>query len=659
MTSTTNIQYVTASAALHAIPGLSVLLGQASVQLCNRPWHKIPPHCAGVLVWGNKPSARKGEQLAVKHGLPLIRLEDGFLRSVALGIDSAPYSVVIDHAGIYYDARSHSDIESLIKNTLNDSQISRARHLIGLWQAERVSKYNHGREFAAPEQPYVLLVDQTFGDASIAYGLADAARFEQMLQSARETFPHHLIVLKTHPDVFAGKKQGHFDTAALAQQDNVLVLAQDIHAPALLQHASAVFCVTSQMGFEALLWQKPVYTFGMPFYAGWGLTYDLLPAPEQRCKVSLEQLVYAALIAYPRYIHPETHQLCQVEDLTSWMGLQRRHRERFAPKLYLGRVPRWKKALLRQFFQGSHLQFSVPEAELSQTENVIQWGYKRPANGGILVEDGFIRSVGLGADLTRPASWVLDHVGMYYDATAPSALELMLANDSFESTLLTRAAQLRQQLVALNVTKYNVGAASWRRPERAKVILVPGQVETDASIARGSPVLKTNQALLEAVRQQAPDAYIVYKPHPDVVAGLRKAGSADVAALTLYDELITDQDMAHLLTQVDEVHTLTSLTGFEALLRGLKVYCYGQPFYAGWGLTHDKYPAERRQRQRTIDELVAATLILYPTYISYRSGYFTTPEQVIVELQQQRKAVGSKLPWWRPVIRRVLALKKF
>ena len=40
-----------------------------------------------------------------------------------------------------------------------------------------------------------------------------------------------------------------------------------------------------------------------------------------------------------------------------------------------------------------------------------------------------------------------------------------------------------------------------------------------------------------------------------------------------------------LLGIVDEVHTLTSLTGFEALLRGIEVHAYGGPFYAGWGLT--------------------------------------------------------------------------
>jgi capsular polysaccharide export protein len=95
--------------------------------------------------------------------------------------------------------------------------------------------------------------------------------------------------------------------------------------------------------------------------------------------------------------------------------------------------------------------------------------------------------------------------------------------------------------------------------------------------------------------------------------------------------------MAQLLGQVDEVHTLTSLTGFEALLRGIPVCCYGQPFYSGWGLTKDKVPVPRRTRQLTLAELVAGALIRYPTYVSGVSGRFTTPERAIEEIGTMRQ----------------------
>ena len=53
-------------------------------------------------------------------------------------------------------------------------------------------------------------------------------------------------------------------------------------APALIEAAAALYTVTSQMGFEALLWGRPVRVFGLPFYAGWGLTRDALAAPSRR-----------------------------------------------------------------------------------------------------------------------------------------------------------------------------------------------------------------------------------------------------------------------------------------------------------------------------------------------------------------------------------------
>src|SRR5207253_2034231 len=82
-------------------------------------------------------------------------------------------------------------------------------------------------------------------------------------------------------------------------------------------------------------------------------------------------------------------------------------------------------------------------------------------------EDGFLRSVGLGAELARPLSWVLDRTGMYYDATRPSDLEQLLQSWEFTPQLLARAAALRERIVASGITKYSVGERAWPRPGRA------------------------------------------------------------------------------------------------------------------------------------------------------------------------------------------------
>lgn len=298
----------------------------------------------------------------------------------------------------------------------------------------------------------------------------------------------------------------------------------------------------------------------------------------------------------------------------------------------------------------------------------VVWGRKNPvplAEGATVVrlEDGFIRSVGLGADLVRPLSWVMDQRGIYYDATCPSDLELILQNGHFDEGLLMRAQSLRERMVAGGLTKYNVGTSGWQRPEKRflhggkeevvlrRVILVPGQVESDASLAYGAPGICRNLDLLRAVRAANPGAYVVYKPHPDVVAGLRRKGLGEADAAFWCDEVLVDISMGELLLLVDEVHTLTSLAGFEALLRGKKVACYGQPFYAGWGLTEDILPVTRRTRHLSIDELVAGVLILYPTYVSRATGKFTTPERALDELLAWRASILPAMAWWRRAFR--------
>jgi len=257
------------------------------------------------------------------------------------------------------------------------------------------------------------------------------------------------------------------------------------------------------------------------------------------------------------------------------------------------------------------------------------------------MEDGFVRSVGLGADLVRPMSLIIDSQGVYYDATGPSDLETLLATHPFPTALLERAQKIRQRLVELGVSKYNVGGRKCLSlPQDRRLILVPGQVESDASIASGSPAIKTNNELLARVRSRHPDAFIIYKPHPDVVSGGR-IGDLPAHSAHLYDLLVTDIGMPELLQQVQEVHSLCSLTGFEALLRGLRVHTYGLPFYAGWGLTEDLLSCERRTRRLDLDQLVAATLILYPTYVEPDSGLICDVETVIELIAQRRDPVGG------------------
>ncbi len=250
------------------------------------------------------------------------------------------------------------------------------------------------------------------------------------------------------------------------------------------------------------------------------------------------------------------------------------------------------------------------------------------------VEDGFIRSVGLGADCIPPLSIVVDRRGIYFDPSRESDLEHLLQEGGFSADLLARAKQMREVIVHRGLSKYGSADPSSKRPPfPSGSILVPGQVEDDRSVLSGGGDVRSNLELLRRVRNEAPDRYIIYKPHPDVEAGHRTGAIPDDDCLALADEIVRDDPISELISAVDEVHVNTSLAGFESLLRGKRVTTHGVPFYAGWGLTRDMGQVpDRRTAKRSLDELVAAALLIYPRYLDPVTGLPCPPEILIDRL---------------------------
>jgi capsular polysaccharide export protein len=262
---------------------------------------------------------------------------------------------------------------------------------------------------------------------------------------------------------------------------------------------------------------------------------------------------------------------------------------------------------------------------------------KRARSRGIdvwFIEDGFVRSVGLGSDCTPPASIVLDQHGIYYDASRPSDLEIMLETGQFSPEVLVRAETLMMRLVRNAVGKYQVGRATIALPDDGRRrVLVVGQVEDDMSVLTSGCGVAGNLDLLRRARAAEPDAMLIYRPHPDVDQGHRRGRIPEVEALRYADVIVREGTMAGLIEQVDAVHVLTSLAGFEALMRSKAVTTHGHPFYAGWGLTTDLAgPVPRRTRRITLPELGAAALILYPRYMDPVTGQRCTPEKLVDRL---------------------------
>ena len=555
---------------------------------------------------------------------------------------------------------------------------------------------------------HVLLIDQVVGDASIKGAGANKRQFKKMLKAACRNHPHAHIWIKAHP----ASKSGYLTRLKLPK--HVRLLTQALNPIQLLAQVDHVYTVSSHMGFEGLMLGKTVHCFGVNWYSGWGLTDDsgapknLLKAVEKRrqktarkllrakghsnpalfptsfikkTSATLETLFYSAYIDYSRYVDPATKKACDIDTAIEWLVTNRYWQARLEGDLTVYEFSRWKlpfvkaftnlprttlfikpKPRLKNLLHPDHFRVNYHQpllvwglAKRQQVQNKLQRKLEKQPNLSIpsiyCMEDGFIRSNGLGATLLAPLSVVIDKQGIYYNATQPSDLETQLRHcQALQPQQSIRVKKLQDKLLNQRVSKYNVGAevdsannqrASWMHEARVsgkRRLLIIGQVEDDLSVQYCGSMIKTNSGLIERVCQDNPDAYLIYKPHPDVEAGLR-AGKVSAEFLRKVNAVAYDTAMPDCLESVDEVHTISSLTGFEALLRGLDVTCYGLPFYAGWGLTTDIDAQlspkadylERRKRDTalTLEQLLYCALICYPLY-RLPNGYgLAQVEQVI------------------------------
>jgi capsular polysaccharide export protein len=659
------------SAGIWRLPHLASFLGEEACKLGPLSFGR-PNGLRAIGGWGQRSTAQRARALAERCQLPFLALEDGFLRSVGLGVSgAAPLSMVVDDLGIYYDATAPSRLEELIANLAPDQEMqAQARRALELIRRHKLSKYNHAPELAlpplaAPFTSRVLVIDQTVGDVSVRLGGADHARFAAMLDAALAENPQAEIWVKTHPDVLSGKKQGYLPAASLVRHPDprLHLLADDVSPLGLLAQVDKVYVVTSQMGFEALMLEKPVVCFGLPWYAGWGLSDDRHPgmaALEGRRGVprTLDQLFEAAYLRYTRYIDPASGAPGTIFDVIDWLARNKAANDATRGTLFCVGMSLWKQAIVRPYLSGpsSRVRFVRSAAALARKRlppdaRIVMWGIRDEAALCALarernlplwrMEDGFLRSVGLGSDLFRPVSLVLDQSGMYYDPTSGSALERFLATCELRDEDLERAARFRERQVALKVSKYNLGRTALKVDSGGrKVLLVPGQVEDDASIMRGSPVVRSNLDLLRAVRAANPDAWILYKAHPDVVAGNRRGAVPPGELAVLADQSVNEANIIDCILAASEVHTMTSLSGFEALLHGRTVHCYGGPFYAGWGVTVDHFPLPHRGRQLSVDALVFGAMLVYPRYVLPGVAGFVSAEQVMRHLAEQSVDAG-------------------
>jgi len=518
-----------------------------------------------------------------------------------------------------------------------DSDIGDASNLMARFREIGASKYNwfpgEYRDEPLPDEPGILVVDQSRGDAAILRGGLAVRDFDKMLRDALDQAAGAPVYVRAHPDHIYRKKHSCFSLSLLSDS-RVKLLSPDLSPAQCFSFCPTVMVGSSLMGMEALVHGRKVITYGRPFFAGRGLTEDRGEIVSRRA-VSLTDLFGFAYLRYAHYFDPDTRETCGFGEILDHLALQkeifRRNRGR---SVTVGFSP-WKRKIVSSYLRSPAGELVQVDklSEASPDRRLLVWGRKPEIDreNALRVEDGFIRSKGLGAAFNFPYSWVLDSRGIYFDAEAPSDLE-ELFNRGFTDSDLAGARELIQVLREKRLTKYNLSGGRVSLDEKLtngrKVILVPGQVEADASIAYGSPEVKSNIDLLHRVRAAEPDAYLIFKAHPDLVAGARHGNVLPSGFAEACDLAVTEGNVLDWLDVCDEVHTMTSTVGFEALIRSKPVVTYGMPFYAAWGLTTDRLKCPRRQRQLTLDELVCGALMKYPRYLNPATGEFTTALKV-------------------------------
>ncbi|HEG3654663.1 TPA: capsular polysaccharide biosynthesis protein, partial [Campylobacter jejuni] len=594
------------------------------------------------LGWGRKKSGLKAINLAKKYKAKFILLEDGFIRSLNLGVENSPsFSMVKDDIGIYYDATAPSKLENLLNTyEFKDEEIKQAKKVIELIKKYKISKYNNNLDipddYFQKDEKRVLIITQTANDASLEFGLAKDFKTVDMIKDAIKENPDSKIYIKIHPDVLSGKKQSDLDINSLPKE--CILITENFNPIALLEFFDKVYTKTSGMGFEALMQGCECVCYGMPFYAGWGLTKDKLECKRRMQKRSLEEVFYAAYILYSEYFNPYLNQKSNIFDTIQTLAKYKDIEKANSNRLFMLGFTLWKRYFIRPFFKAKDNKIiflnslkSLARYKLKENDKFFIWGkridynalkttlIKKAQDENLLhfipkislVEDGFIRSISLGSDLTRPFSLNVDDKGLYIDPNKASKLEELLQNEIFDENMLNRAKNIIKILLENRFSKYN-GLKHENLKINAKIgqkiILIPAQVEDDVSMILGGFGLSTLD-LLKEVRAKNQDAYIIFKPHPDVLSGNRVGLKDETLILEFCDEIVKDCSIDSAIKIADEIHTITSTSGFDALLRAKKVFTYGMPFYAGWDLTKDKYRCERRTRKLSLEELVAGALI--------------------------------------------------
>lgn len=591
------------------------------------------------------------ESYALQHGIPVMRMEDGFIRSSGLGANHVlPYSICIDKTGIYFDSRRSCDLEYTLLNYNFDADpelMAEAQICISLVKKNKITKYNGFQEpissavYGKKNGTRILVIGQVEDDQSVIFGCDKPITNNDVVRIAHRENPGAQIIYKVHPDVLAGKR------SELSNPNDVADLALIVREPMSLDDAlhgiDRVYTISSLAGFEALIRGIPVTTLGAPFYSGWGVTDDRQLVERRNRKLTLLQIFAIAYLKYAIYFDPATGNSLTAREVIEKLSYRivnqpgdEKNRTTSSPVVALFGAP-YPLEMFSSISNGAEIllvdrsidteTFRVQWVEKICNEGSVAyiWGGRLPEsiiilmqNAGVVVYSvtpGVVHRMGIVSPPFAPSAWNIEPYEVEaFDGPDSYLVRVLEAGDFLQDrTLLNEAEQLAVKLTA-HLDSISVAKTPTHRLRSGVRILVLGQPEDHAEVRyQGGKQFNSNDLVVIA-HLENPGAEIFYRPDVANVKRKRPALSNPQLVKDYCSFVPTQESLSTLINSCDHVFTISHIGGFEAILRGKTVTVFGRPFYSGWGLSEDRQKIER-VRSLSANQLFAGSCLFAATYM--------------------------------------------
>lgn len=213
----------------------------------------------------------------------------------------------------------------------------------------------------------------------------------------------------------------------------------------------------------------------------------------------------------------------------------------------------------------------------------------------------------------------LDTAAAPDQALVPSALEEALATRAFDDTAALDRARALAEYAARHDLSHASRATAPRDPPAPGYVLVIDEARDDPAVTLGAPDAGLWGEMLVAAQLDHPGcAVLILPPAPGQPGQPGHYGLGDLSRRVGF--VTAPHNIQALFSGAVGVYAMTSMLGMHAIHAGHKPQIFGQPVYAGWGLTRDFQPVARRERVLTRAQLMLGMAEIGTQWCDPRDG---------------------------------------